>query len=67
VFPPDMSPRIFGGPGPFSLSQHHGKIFFGRYIYEDVFHDRHYSTFVLELGPKTGDSSAPPGGYSDYD
>jgi hypothetical protein len=67
VIPPHMPYRQFRGPGSFSLSQENGKIFFGQYIYEDVFHDKHYSTFVLELGPGMGESSSPPGGYSDYD
>jgi hypothetical protein len=66
VIPPHMPFRQFSGPGSFSLSQQNGKIFFGRYIYQDVFHDTHYSTFVLELGPGIGESSSPPGGYSDW-
>jgi hypothetical protein len=66
VHPPNTPFRQYPAPGPFSLSQHNGKIFFGRYTYLDVFHDAHYSTFALKLGPIIGDSSAIPGGYSDW-
>jgi hypothetical protein len=66
VHPPNTTFRQYRSPGPFSLSEQNGKIFFGRYTYLDVFHDEHYSTFVLELGPDIGESSSPPGGYSDW-
>jgi hypothetical protein len=66
VHPPNTTYKQFRAPGPFSLSQQNGKIFFARYTYLDVFHDRHYSTFALKLGPVLGDSYAIPGGYSDW-
>jgi hypothetical protein len=67
VHPPNTTFRQYAAPGPFSLSKEHGKIFFGRYTYLDVFHDLHYSTFALKLGPGIGESYAIPGGYSDWD
>jgi hypothetical protein len=66
VHPPNTPFRQYAAPGPFSLSQQDGKIFFGRYTYLDVFHDVHYSTFALKLGPGIGESYAIPGGYSDW-
>ncbi len=42
-----------------------GKIFFGRFVYHDVFGKKHYSTFKLKLHKERG-SDPLPGCYSDW-
>jgi hypothetical protein len=49
----------------FEPKSNNGKIFFGRFVYEDIFRIRRYSTFKLKLNEKTG-SDPLPGCYSDW-
>jgi hypothetical protein len=66
VLPPDAGTRPYR-KARFRFSEHRGEIFFGRYIYEDVFGDPHHSTFKLRLGTGDKPSSEPlPGCYSDW-
>jgi hypothetical protein len=64
VYPPSVK----GQPYPrikFVFLQNIGKIFFGRFMYHDVFGKNHYSTFKLRLTKETG-SDPLPGCYSDW-
>lgn len=64
VYPPTPKSQLYRQIG-FERTPNIGKIFFGRFVYHDVFGKCRYSTFKLKLDKKHG-SIPLPGSYSDW-
>ncbi len=67
VYPPGQPTRHFQ-KAKFNYSANKHKIFFGLFLYRDVFGDWHHSTFKLRLGGdvRKMESDPLPGCYSDW-